>query len=124
VEKTKKAIYDKVYQKKYRARLRKQHAEYYKKYREEHKQKSEAYRLLRLYHLTLEQIDNMLIAQNHKCAICGKLLTETKRCIDHSHTTGKVRGILCVRCNTGLWAVEDEEFRKLALTYLGGYHVG
>jgi hypothetical protein len=72
------------------------------------------------YGLTLEQVDEMLIKQDHKCALCGKSLKETKRNIDHNHITKKVRGILCHRCNIGLGYVEDEEFLKSSLIYLKG----
>jgi len=54
------------------------------------------------YGLTLEQVDEILIKQDHKCAICKIPLAETRRTIDHDHKTGKARGILCQTCNAGL----------------------
>jgi len=118
VTKEEKKEYDKAYRTKNKDKYKERYTEYYKRYRDEHKAKSEAYRVQREYGLSLEQVDELVLKQNHKCAICGKLLKETKRCIDHDHRTGKVRGILCIRCNTGLWSLEDEEYKVKALEYL------
>ena len=60
----------------------------------------------------------MLASQDHKCLICGTPLQEKRRCIDHNHKTGEVRGILCVRCNTGLAYIEDTNFSTEAIKYL------
>jgi hypothetical protein len=56
------------------------------------------------YGLSLEEYDNKLVKQNHKCAICGLDETENKKklAVDHDHLTGKVRDLLCINCNTGL----------------------
>lgn len=45
-----------------------------------------------------------LESQSHRCAICGRLDgSERQRLsVDHDHGTGKVRGLLCIRCNRGL----------------------
>lgn len=85
--------------------------ELYKKYMKK-------YIFKKRYGLSLEEIDEILAKQNHKCKICGKSLKETRRCIDHNHETGVLRGILCQRCNLGLGYIEDETFLKNALNYL------
>ena len=74
-------------------------------------QEARRLRLLASYDLTEEQYDAMLIEQNSQCAICGS--TESKHhksehfCIDHSHTTGKVRGLLCNDCNLIIGRARD-----------------
>jgi hypothetical protein len=58
-----------------------------------------------LYGLTLDQYDAMLKKQNGVCAICKKPETRSKKnnmCIDHNHKTGKVRSLLCDKCNRGI----------------------
>ena len=49
------------------------------------------------YGLKLSEYNDMLEAQNHKCAICGQDETrfQKKLVIDHCHDTGKVRQLLC-----------------------------
>ena len=61
--------------------------------------------LKREYGLTQEDFDRMLETQEGKCLICGKVFQTVRKreaCVDHSHTTGEVRGLLCASCNSGL----------------------
>lgn len=90
-----------------------------KAYYEAHKEERKTYMIKYKYGLLSEQIDKMLVEQNYNCAICKKSLMETKQYIDHDHSTGEVRGILCSRCNPGLAYIEDEEFLRKANLYLG-----
>ena len=63
----------------------------------------------KIYGLTVAQFDALMTAQNSACAGCGAQLFEDKKTnIDHDHTTGKVRGLLCVRCNLALGLVKDD----------------
>jgi len=56
--------------------------------------------LKRRYGITLEQKQHMLQSQNNKCMICRKEFNiNNLSCIDHNHTNGKVRDILCKNCN-------------------------
>lgn len=87
-------------------------------------------RLKRLYGLTLDECNKMLIEQENKCAICGRSGTiiyngkdkNDLLYIDHDHETGKVRGILCCNCNFGLSLFRDDpELLKSAIAYIN-YH--
>lgn len=49
------------------------------------------------------------------CAVCG---VDSQLVLDHDHTTGKVRGWLCNRCNIGLGWAESEDWVKKARAYL------
>lgn len=78
--------------------------------------------LLRYSNKAHTQIYNVLAEnQNYKCAICGKDEEENggKLFIDHNHETGKIRGLLCRKCNWGLGHFEDsKENLKKASDYL------
>lgn len=60
-------------------------------------------RLKRKYGLTPDDVEAMNEAQGGRCLICG---VETRLFVDHCHTTGRVRGLLCPSCNTFLGRVE------------------
>ena len=78
---------------------------------------------LKKYNLTIEGYNNILEKQNYKCAICGSDVpntTATNRFyVDHNHKTGKVRGLLCTKCNMGIGQFNDDiELLKKAIEYL------
>jgi hypothetical protein len=80
--------------------------------------------LQKRYGISEADVAGMLAAQRKRCAICGRVL---KLHIDHCHKTGKVRGMLCLRCNGSLAWVEQllrqqkSEWFKQAMRYLGAY---
>lgn len=62
------------------------------------------------FNLTLEQYDEMFKSQNGVCAICQNptmIKIERRLAVDHDHSTGKVRGLLCDHCNRGLGFFKD-----------------
>lgn len=61
------------------------------------------------YGITLEQFNEMLIQQGHKCAICHTTtpLGSKQWDIDHCHRRNVVRGVLCHLCNMGLGAFRE-----------------
>jgi predicted nucleic acid-binding Zn ribbon protein len=70
-----------------------------------------------LYGITAEQFAAMLEEQNNLCAICrspewpGK---GSRPHVDHDHATGKVRGLLCGKCNVALGNMHDDPVRLRA----------
>lgn len=66
-----------------------------------------AWMLKHRFDLTVEQYDAMLEKQGGVCGMCGQTCSSGRRlAVDHDHQTGRVRGLLCVRCNRGLGAYE------------------
>ena len=75
---------------------------------------------IRKYGITVEDYEAMVLKTEGCCYICDSPPPPTKsNSIDHDHKTGKVRGILCHRCNTALGLLEDSVATlKRAITYL------
>lgn len=61
------------------------------------------------YGMTVEDSDTLFASQGGKCAICLTALDrdDARQCLDHCHSTGKVRGFLCGHCNSGLGYFND-----------------
>lgn len=77
--------------------------------------------LKRKYGLGVEEYNQMFEAQKGCCGICGKHQIQEyySLAIDHSHSTGKVRGLLCSNCNTALGLLkEDPEIMKKAIEWV------
>ena len=75
--------------------------------------------LNRNYDISVREYQDMLVSQCFRCLICNKGFDEAKPHIDHNHTTGKVRGILCSNCNTGLGMFRDSTLNLAnAIVYL------
>lgn len=85
------------------------------------KDKFREYKLKYRYNITLEQYNQMLQTQNSKCLICGKDQTiDECLVVDHCHTTGKVRGLLCNNCNLLISFSNDKvDILQKAQDYLG-----
>lgn len=76
------------------------------------------------YQITLEEYEDRLIAQGYKCAICGKAhnpAPKRKLHVDHCHATGKVRGLLCARCNGFMGTIDQD---RSVISALIDYIVG
>lgn len=68
-----------------------------------------------------EALSELYLAHNKRCDICGTSTLEFNQglCIDHCHTTGKVRGFLCHPCNLGVGFFSDSKvLLQNAITYL------
>ena len=71
------------------------------------------------YGLTLEEVEAKLRLQHSICPICECSLDLNSWAVDHCHTTGKVRDILCSSCNKGLgFFYESPEALQNAISYL------
>lgn len=69
------------------------------------------------------EYERMFVAQGNVCKICGNACTTNRRlAVDHDHETGKVRGLLCHRCNRGLgFFCDDTGLLLKAFTYLSAH---
>lgn len=68
------------------------------------------------YGVTPENYSRLLVLQNGRCAICRN---KAKLYIDHCHSTGKIRGLLCSMCNLGLGHFKDSpDIMNTAIEYL------
>ncbi len=94
---------------------------YEKEYRRNNKDKFETYKprlkgyhrnrtLNKSYNIDVEQYKSMSELQNNSCAICKKHQSEFKHslCVDHCHSTGMIRGLLCHSCNLLLGNAGDD----------------
>jgi hypothetical protein len=87
-----------------------------------YKSKRRANSLKKKYGITLGDYDRMFLLQNGSCAICTRRPGAGKHLhVDHSHDTGKVRGLLCHQCNWYLGTIEADD---LVLTRLVAYLEG
>ena len=75
--------------------------------------------------ITLELYESLLEIHKGCCGICGNpCATKRSLAIDHDHRTGKVRGLLCQKCNHGIGLFHDNPSRlRQAADYLERYFV-
>jgi hypothetical protein len=86
------------------------------KSREYHRRKARYWK----YGLSEEDIQTMTKAQGGKCATCGK---EKRLIVDHCHTSGNIRGLLCYNCNTALGKTFDDKIiLNNLIQYLEGHN--
>ncbi len=62
---------------------------------------------LRQFGITPEQYDYLLDVQRGRCAICERVPGKVRLAVDHCHTTGFVRGLLCSSCNRAIAVFRD-----------------
>ena len=96
----------------YKERQKKKNREYHARLRKENPDKYSANQRNRIlkhrYGITQEEYESRLMSQGFACAICRKPESEIPKrmYVDHDHTSGKARGILCPGCNTAVGVVE------------------
>ena len=135
IDKEKKRIYKKEYRERNLEKVRQQSRDWNRNNRARYKSTNKKWyednkdsinfrcrknKIKREYYLTIEQYNQMFVDQNGVCAICGEKQENGKNLsIDHNHETGKVRGLLCTRCNTGIGLLKEKEDILLkAIEYL------
>jgi hypothetical protein len=86
----------------------------------ERTRRKKATHLKGLYGITLDEYDQIAAQQNGVCAICGNPEPHFGfLAVDHCHTTGSVRGLLCGPCNMGIGQLgEDAQRLEAAAAYL------
>lgn len=96
-----------------------------KKWNKQHIERARKNQLKAKYNITIEDYDKMFMQQNGVCAVCGK--TESSKnqyglrrlSVDHNHKTGKVRGLLCAKCNQAIGLFDDNvDYLLNAVEYL------
>lgn len=87
-----------------------------------------AYDLGRTFGISLEQYQKMFVTQGGVCACCNKPEHEKRSgktrwlAVDHCHTTGEIRGLLCGSCNRGIGKFgDDPNLLEQAAGYLRGH---
>jgi hypothetical protein len=96
---------------------------YAAKWRSRNPDKQHAADIKRLYGIPIEEYNRLLTEQACGCKICGKQHDPTAKrgrlYVDHDHTTGKIRGLLCGACNSALGYFEDKiEIMLKAIDYI------
>jgi hypothetical protein len=76
--------------------------------------------LAKKFGITADEYKSLLTKQDGVCAICKKECKSGRRlAVDHCHSTGVVRGLLCTKCNTAIGSLEESEVLFIsALEYL------
>ena len=103
---------------------RKQRERYHKDPNKKSRDRAKA--LKKNYGMSVDDYNELLIDQGGRCAICGDPPPKPKNkyakkhlVVDHDHTTGKVRGLLCDKCNRCLGLMKDNVLILLrAIEYL------
>ena len=78
-------------------------------------------RTAKKYGLTTDEYNQMFIDSDNRCSICKMEEENRTLSVDHNHITGKVRGLLCRKCNVGIGALQTDEnlnIIKKAIEYL------
>lgn len=118
-------------QRAYRERHPERVKEQQRKWRENNKEynssRQRKYQIKANYGMSLDDYDAMLVGQKGQCAICGTTNPHNRWkvfAVDHCHETGKVRGLLCNKCNRGMGLLDDDADRLIkAAEYLNKHKV-
>lgn len=75
------------------------------------------------YGITIDDYNKIFNMQNGRCAICKKHQSNLERplFVDHNHTTGKIRGLLCPNCNRLIGWIESYNLLSSVTEYIRNY---
>ncbi|MEV6547987.1 endonuclease VII domain-containing protein [Streptomyces sp. NPDC051597] len=95
---------------------------WYRNNRERALRNHREYNLRSLYGISESDFQDLLATQGGKCALCPMIFANIGRrnlCVDHDHVTGRVRGLLCRRCNSSIGQLGDDvDGLRRALAYV------
>ncbi len=118
----------KEYNRNWRKTHREQHNETQRKWNKANTLKTSSYRRKYIYGISLEEYNKLLQDSNGICAICNQPETKTLKgkiislSIDHNHKTGKIRGLLCYKCNSVIgFTDENIDLLQKHIQYLQRY---
>jgi copper chaperone CopZ len=92
-----------------------------KKWQKANPEKLRAKSMRKKYGISIAEYDFLLLKQEDQCGICKRHKSSftIRLCIDHNHSTGKIRGLLCSNCNRGLGLFQDRaDWLRNAANYL------
>ncbi len=95
-------------------------AAYMREYRRRRPDRVKNTRLKKMFGISLDEYEAMLVSQGGVCAICGGVQKAgASLCVDHCHVTERIRGLLCHRCNRAIGFFEDnKDLLTRAVSYL------
>jgi hypothetical protein len=99
-----KAAYDRAYRKAHRKQISAYQRAWYHQNKRSHKNTQ----LRTRFGIGLREYEELLRKQNGVCVICTETDPKSSLAVDHDHVTGKIRGLLCRRCNFLLGRIEHE----------------
>jgi hypothetical protein len=112
------------YAKSHRAAHPRQGKVYRAAHREEIREGNRNSKLKKKYRITAADFDIMLSQQGGRCAICGTDQPGGRYgvfYVDHDHVSGRIRGLLCNNCNSGIGYMQDNpDLLRAASRYIAG----
>jgi hypothetical protein len=78
-----------------------------KQYRQAHPERQRDYRLQARYGISLDDYNRLRSVQNNRCLLCSRVFEKSPD-VDHDHKTGRIRGLLCRKCNTLIGLLENQ----------------
>lgn len=116
------------YAQKYPERAREAQKRYNAKHPDRVRRRQRDHQLKRHYGMSVEQFEELLAKQGHKCAVCERdnskddAVGKRRWHVDHCHKTKNVRGVLCPACNMALGLLKDDtRVLQKAISYLESY---